>query len=97
MQIYVQTMTGKTILIDDVDGDTTGAELKRKVHEREGTIPLDQFMIVSHGQPIWDGDRLADLKMNCLNSEAGGCFQLVLRPRGWPEDGVPAVKSAAKT
>lgn len=44
MQIYVKTLTGKTITLE-VESSYIISEVKDKIHEREGIPPSDQYLI----------------------------------------------------
>jgi Ubiquitin family len=80
VQIFVHTLTGKTISLE-IEFDDTVAVMKQKIQDKEG-IPPDQQRIINHGTLLDDSVVLGDLKMQCLSKEAGGCFQLVLRLPG---------------
>ena len=89
MQIFVKTVSGKTITLDVSECETLRM-VKSKIEEKDGT-PVEQQRLILAGRQLEDDRTLSDYSVQKKST-----LHLVLRLRGGAQAGVDAVVEASQ-
>jgi ubiquitin len=75
MQLFIKTLQGTTVTVD-VEADEPIANIKKKIHEKQG-VPVDQQRLIFSGKELQDDKTCSD-----YNIQKDATLHLVLRLKG---------------
>ena len=106
MQIFVKTVTGKTITLEVKSSDTLD-DVRAKIQDKEG-IPPDQQQLIVFGKPVNGYERGYERTLSDYNMRDGATLHLVCCgcaaaslapavPTPFPDSGVPFCQTCQQT